>query len=492
MAIRKIIFFCVIGLLAVLAAAQIWPARAFFMINKAHYLMNQAKWDKARGILKSVLAIQPGNDEACHLLAWADMHLGDYEGARNLLETLDASPDKEYGIALASYQLDLTSSAVLHFRGAVSREGGRLTSSRKQLAAMAAGELSESMSSELLSSSNAGLQPLDEMLKNSIEGRILFRRSEFTEAEPRLARALEMGDRTSDTLLLACAANAALGNYPRAKWYADHSPNILAFYPALAEKLTHASDRFTSRTFSTYMAARFAELRRHMVEARLWARLRGAEQAGTTEALEQTLDETERLVAAKPASLTPGILLAESLEATGRYRDAYLQYESLYNRQPCYALLLRMRDLAGDIPEIKAARAAFIMDVPSAIHVSAGEMNSTSGLLRRDHMALFNSGSVTVMVEIPVQGYYRINVIARGDRAEGLNPLMKITVDDQTPEHIYVAREGWDCYAVTRYLGQGTHRVEMEFLNDNRNRAANDDDRNLYLGGLIVSRTGVY
>ena len=473
---------------------QLWSLRTFFQINHARFLMNQGQWKQASRVLGSIEAGDSRSSPARKLAARVALNSGDSTTALTILSSMPRDAGVEYERALAAYQCGDTSTALAEF-GAVLRaeEGRQAVGQAADTAALAVAALTGDCSIDLGTPPSAPVPAMDQMVWNAMAGRVLFGRGDFAEGRRRLERALEMGDANQETMLIASAANAAQGDFPRARMWADQGPASPAVYESIWTLLRNVSEQFTSETVSTPQAARYADQRRRLVEAMLWVRLRQAEESGSTATLSTTLESAERLVAAKPSSLIPAVLLAEALEAAGRDRDAYVQYETLFERQPCFALLLRMKALAGDVPEIRRRMDQMLEDGTGAItHLAPDDLVTSDAYRRRDSLAFVSSSSATASFSTSISGFYQINIIARGDRAAGLSPLVAVSVDGGPPENIYIARDGWDCYPVTRFLTKGPHALSIAYINNSVRLSSGEEDRNFYLGGIIVSRTGVH
>lgn len=184
------------------------------------------------------------------------------------------------------------------------------------------------------------------------------------------------------------------------------------------------------------------------------------------------------------------LLRGDILEALGLLPDAYALYRNLLASQPSYECWLRAAQLVGDDPQLLAMESGFLTGPNVVAFIPALAMETSQTEPRRDYLAFFKQASAATTVSVPETGEYALDFIARGDRAFGLSPEVTVSVDDSHMETLYITRESWAPCRVPVIMQKGEHRVRLEYTNNSERLFSLEEDRNFYLRGTIVSRTG--
>lgn len=490
---RRVLAPVIFAALAIYVLSAIWPLRIALMNNRALWLANQRKWSDAGAQVRKVLRRDPENRRAKFLSAYLDMSLGAYDKAKLMGNTLPQSQERSFVLGVCAYESGAESEALAHFQALSHAKGELWILQDSSLAQLATSELSGTAGGiPLYRRVLSRERSLERMLWESFSGRQLFRAGQFRSSRERLEAALALGDQNPRVRYLACAANAISGAFSRAQMLADYSPAGAFPYGQLAQELDDLYEEVTTLTLSTESAQRIETQRQQLMRASTWSRLREAQETRSSETLARVLTQTELMSSGTCHDLSISFLRAEALETAGKFREAWLQYDSALARSPSYSGWLRLRNLQGQTYSPGWAESEFLRNPPVIACVRAQAMKASHAALKQDYRAFYTQGEASAMIELPADGEYELNLVAKGDRAFGISPRVFVRVDGQMAGEVYVAREGWDCYALRCTLGRGMHNVEIAYANNSDKLLSLEEDRNLYLHSLIVSQTGAY
>lgn len=108
--------------------------------------------------------------------------------------------------------------------------------------------------------------------------------------------------------------------------------------------------------------------------------------------------------------------------------------------------------------------------------------------LESGRWSLTERGRIQCVMDVPTNGLYTFVIVARGEEAEGVKPVMAAGVDGEEMLKHRVGSTDWATYAFSRQLSQGRHELFVGFLNDYFGPGG---DRNLQVGQMsIVSPDG--
>lgn len=491
MKIRNLLFF---GSLAVIALLLILQARVVhygMATNKAQYLMNQRKWDDARGVLTYVESFDPGNFRALKLLAQVEMNTGGFREAERILGKVPESAEVLFDRGICLYELDQEARAGALFAGAAQPGTGELPAPLRQLSETAAVEFRAGEARDLLPELPGSVSPVHRMFWNSVMARIIDRRGRFADARARAEEALRMGDRNMRTRLLACAMNAVDGNFARAQMFADYRRGNPGFYEELGRELAESLDLWTTKSVSRKVADITAERRHNLRRALGWAFARQGVETSSPERASLALDTVDAVLAESPRDLDAALLKGDILEMTGDLGGAYRQWQSILGWQVSYPALSRIGSLLGGDPDSAGARESFRGFAGIVAWINAEDILTTGGIHRPGQVTCLQQAVCAARFDAPAAGEYHVNIVARGDRAFGLSPLASVRLDGAPAGEIYVAMESWDCYSLPMSLNVGSHTLEIEYLNNSERLPSGDEDRNLFLHCIIITRIGV-
>lgn len=93
--------------------------------------------------------------------------------------------------------------------------------------------------------------------------------------------------------------------------------------------------------------------------------------------------------------------------------------------------------------------------------------------------------SIKAQVWFPRTGEYAVAVCGKGTPLVGVYPQIRISVDGKTRGSITTDGTEWGTYSISTRVEEGSHEVELEFVNDAWDPATRED-RNVWLDKLIV------
>lgn len=79
---------------------------------------------------------------------------------------------------------------------------------------------------------------------------------------------------------------------------------------------------------------------------------------------------------------------------------------------------------------------------------------------------IWSNGSIYVNISISVADKYDFKVLALGQSAGGLLPIMDVTIDGVLLQRYNVLTDTYNNYDFTHYLDVGVHQVVISFVND--------------------------
>jgi hypothetical protein len=130
--------------------------------------------------------------------------------------------------------------------------------------------------------------------------------------------------------------------------------------------------------------------------------------------------------------------------------------------------------------------------LPAALGVEAETMSnatvavySTSGGLAR----LSSNGRIETPVRVTASGTYTFQVVAGGDAAVGVMPLVGITIDQVTRTNFFLTTTNLTTYTISLFLTAGTHSIGLAFLND---YYAPPEDRNAWFDRLTITPASAF
>lgn len=473
----------VLALVAIVVGMQALKLRTRLSLNKAVYLMNQQQWNQAEQQLERVRKIDVSNEEALRQYALVLVAQKRYDEALAVLGKATADAETAFARGVCEFQTGNERAAKASFAYAAGTTHNKLPAQLRILATVAASGFEEQMDIEQMQT-DPPEHPAYIVLVSSFGGRALFNGGNFAAAGVLLEQALLLGDKNPVTRSYAVAAFAAAGNFSQAEYAADYGTVPLTLREARSVAVKRQDD-LPARSVSLEAASDAAETSANLQRALLWTEKQSLPTTATEE-LQSLASGTLALMHARKYDLHAALLYGEVLEKLGHDREAFKHYANMLQLEPTYIAKLRANNLTGKKRPVTPVE--FVSPDAYVAYIEASTMAVTNSMLQNGHVAFFSRSSAMATVEVPDEGTYRLNIVARGDRAFGLWPVCTIHVDGEPADRIYVNRDSWDCYSIVAKLRAGRRQIRLEYTNNSDRLLSQDEDRNLYVAGVLVSK----
>jgi hypothetical protein len=83
-----------------------------------------------------------------------------------------------------------------------------------------------------------------------------------------------------------------------------------------------------------------------------------------------------------------------------------------------------------------------------------------------DHIAMPSSGYVETQIRVVTGGRYRIGVVAKGDPADGVYPIVALELNGREIGRVECKSDDWTIHYITTDLPEGTSNLRLRFTND--------------------------
>jgi len=476
--------------LAVVVAAGAFgfpAAYQWFILNKAQFLVNQQKWNEAQTLIESVS--RPGEvaGRGGRLLATVNMHTGRFREALEHLSYQPRSAHVVFDQAICLYELDEEERAREAFKETCQKLE-ELPEPLQKLAVAA----SAILGGELIAFEDEmpeGFPRAYRIVWQSLQARAAFQMLHMERALDLARTALTRGDQNNRTRRIALALAAMRGDFALAQSCADALEQPVPLLQQTLSEMLELEAQLTTKSISVEVAQAVLKQRQEIARGQAWLLSQLGQRQPQTTGVEVALEWVERVLETNPEDLLTGLLKADLLATLHREREAYTWLQSLLARMQVYRVYVRARDVAGE-PLDNLQEEELFGDYSRLVKwVSAEDLVTTGGIGKEQYVAFFTRGECGFEFEAPTAGIYRITVTAKGDCAFGLCPRVKVWADDHPLEEIYIAREGWDCYSIARSLERGKHLIRLEYINNSERLLSKEEDRNLYIHNVIVTKT---
>ncbi len=128
-----------------------------------------------------------------------------------------------------------------------------------------------------------------------------------------------------------------------------------------------------------------------------------------------------------------------------------------------------------------------VVILPTTIRLEAELMpTKTTGSAVTDGWGLWSNGMIEQSVTFESAGVYQVDVIAKGQAAAGLWPIMELRIDGRTVAMATVGTTSWGTSSLLADVPAGSHRVGVAFVNDYYSPPA---DRNLVVDRLVITKS---
>jgi flagellar biosynthesis regulator FlaF len=490
--VKRIIGILILGGALILATSLLSDLRLLLITNKAQYLANQADYHGAEELLEYVVGCRPEHEYAREVYAEVELCVGNYAEAERLLVGLRPTPRVVLERAICAYETDREDEAArilntLPTSTPLAVEDSRIEFLIRGAKLVLNGEIPESTFLEL---SPSGLAIAYQRFLRSIQSRAALALGEFESARVFAEKAFAKKDRNSYVRRLAVILNAAAARFDKARYYADALSYPQFDWTAVLQKIQQLQNELTTQTVALEASKLMLERQAVLQAAYAWALAQKSIDSGDAEGLSLALEQITPVCTRLAQKLKYPLLRADILAAAGMPERAYKSLSELSSSHLSYPIVLRMTALAGELPD--QAVEAFRQYHNLVRYVAASDLQTSGAKTRDGYLAFYTNGSAQTMIEIPASATYFIVVTARGDRAFGLSPLVRLSVDGKQIDSLYIAHDDWNTYEVAIYLEKGMHSLQLDYINNSERLPSNDEDRNFYLHNIMITRLDGY
>jgi len=392
--------------------------------------------------------------------------------------TMSLAPPARYALALCSYELgrEAQATALLASIDLAARKARDLPAPLiRTYLAIAQGDLEEALRS--LESANSHFA--GDRFYHSLYGRACYARDDIARATDELERSLALGGRNPRSRLILAVCHALQDDTPAMTYHLDQlAGEGIGAYTLARREIEGWLGRL--QALRTYVSPTQSRLRRERVlnlrRALIAIEISQGNFAQAQEALAALIREYPDQVGL-PTRL--GLLL----ESQCRFDEAARQYQTEAPRLLLPALKLAALDAPADAARELALWEQFLST--GSVVLDARVMEPTSGEVAERGWDLYAAGEFAASFVVPTTGRYAFDLLACGDPAGGLWPLVRIEVDDQPAATQYINAPVWDLFEFHRPLLAGRHTIRIVYLN-NTVAPGTPGDRNFYLDKVII------
>jgi len=452
------------------------------ILNKASYEFLNRKEEKAInrviGLLERRPNYKPALEAAILWLARGRQFDRARALARDYATTLTLSSLARYHLAICAYEKGTPKEVVGLFETLTS-----LTKQSTEIStplvhtylAMARGDY-ETARSQL---ERAGSLFENTLLYHSLFGRVCFAQGDVVRATDELGHAVKLGAENPRTRLLLAACMAMEGNLSDMERLLDQltAEGHDAYTQARSEIQTllessKATGPFLSSTEQTIQRARVFNLRLALAAVK-------SRQNHESEAL----DILAALSHDFPERIGPATRRGLFYEREGHPDMALKFYRQESNRLFLAAYKTATLGSSPATAPEKAVMKKFL--TAGSVVFDASTMNPSAGAPASRGWALTSSGEVWQTFSVSSTGRYAIDLIARGDAAGGIWPIVELLLDSKMAGEQYINSPVYDLFEIHVPLLAGTHWLRVIYVN-NTLEPGIQGDRNLYLDKVII------
>jgi len=476
-------------ILALIVVALVWLGirhadrlRCRLVLNKATYeFLNQKQetaLQRAIALLERNPNYQPALESVILWLAATRQFDRALAMAADYGTTLTLSPLARYHLGICAYERGNRENAVRLFE--------TLTSPTRQST-----EISTPLITSYLAMNRGDFQTArtqlesvgavysDNLLYRSLLGRVCYAQDDMARATVQLEQAVRWGAQNPRTRLLLAICRALEADFPAMERLLDKlaAEGHDAYGQARSEIETLLERSKPSGPFIS--PAQQAIRRDRLFHLRLALATVTVRQNRTSEALSILSSATRDFPERTELATRQGLLY----ERVGRQDLALAAYQQEANRLFLAAYKASILDPRSTTATENAVWNNFattgsvILD-PCLIHRTVGRPADRGWLLS-------SSGEVWHTFAVPATGRYAIGLIARGDSAGGIWPIVQIHMDGQQIGELYVSSPVYDLFEMHVSLAAGSHWLRVMYVN-NAVEPGTEGDRNLYLDKVIV------
>jgi tetratricopeptide (TPR) repeat protein len=475
-------------LAALLLAVVVWLGARYadriyyrMVLNKAihTYVIHHEEEAIAQGL--AILARRPDYQPALEAVIVWMASLGQFERAWNLAndhETTETlSPPARYQLAVCAYERGDEKQATRLFESlttATVRSPEVPAPLVNAYLAMARGYNDSARTT--LESARPRVEGT--LLYHSLSGQVCYARGDVARAADELTRAVGLGERNPHTRLLLAVSLAMRGDQPGMERLLDELRREgRDAYGQARREIAVWLNRLSS---SSYMSPEEQALHRDQM-----LNLRLAD--GALDVRENRFVHADELLAelARDFPGHLGITTRRGLlsERQGHKDRALEFYRREADRFFLAAYKTTLLDAAANLTSESAMLRKFL--TTGSLPLEARAMNPSHGVAADRGWELFTTGDFTRTFSVGSTGRYALDLIARGDPADDIWPLVIVSLDGKAVAELYVNSPVWDLFEIHQTLFAGRHSIRLFFANDAAGPGI-QGDRNFYLDRVII------
>ena len=316
------------------------------------------------------------------------------------------------------------------------------------------------------------------LLYHSLSGQVCYVRGDVARATDELTRAVALGERNPHTRLLLAVSLAMRGDPPAMeRWLDELRAEGRDSYGQARREIAAWLNRLGSGSYIS--PDEQAVHRQQMLNLRLAEAALDVREDHLGHA-DETLAELARDFPGHLGITTRRGLLSERQGRTDRALEFYRQEA---DRFFLAAYKITILDSQANLTSESAMLRKFL--TTGSLPLEARAMNPSHGAAADRGWELFSTGDFTRNFSVGSTGRYALDLMARGDPADGIWPLVVVSLDGKVIAQLYINSPVWDLYEIHQTLFSGRHAIRLFFANDAAGPGI-QGDRNFYLDRVII------
>lgn len=314
---------------------------------------------------------------------------------------------------------------------------------------------------------------------HSLFGRAGYARGDVVRAAEQLDRAVALGECNPRARLSLAVCRALLGDSPAMERRLDElaTEGVDAYRLARREVETwgerlDAVGRYVSPT----QQATLRDWTRNLRLARVAIDIRQRR----LDAADETLDRLARDFPDRLGLVTLRGLLWERRRDPAKALEFYREEAARFFLAAYKVATLEPNVLPASEDELLAGFLPAGSEVLDAV-----EMNATVGAESERGWILYTAGDLSTTFSAASTGRYAVDLLARGDPAAGIWPIVIVFLDGERVAERYINTPVWNLFELHQPLLAGPHSIRVLYIN-NAVPPGVEEDRNFYLDKVIV------
>ncbi|MCX8037063.1 MAG: hypothetical protein N3D11_08480 [Candidatus Sumerlaeia bacterium] len=305
----------------------------------------------------------------------------------------------------------------------------------------------------------AGNRYQGNLLYHSLFGWVCYADGDVVRAGEQLAQALQCGDRNPRARLFLAVCHALRGDLPAMAMLLDGLERAgHKGYAQATREIELWQNRIRNRTYISpdeQMVHRQRLIHLRLADAAIQARHNDMARA------DEILVELSRDF---PDLLGIATRRALLLEQQKQVEAALQLYRQEADRLFLAAYKLLLLDRAANETSESLLLRRYL--TTGSLVLDARAMNPSSGQAGERGWVLNAAGEFTRSFTVHSTGNYSFDLIARGTSAEGIWPIVAVSIDGKLIAEQYINSPVWDLYEIRYPLLTGLHTLQLKYTND--------------------------